>query len=158
MKPVVSTLACDFLLPFAGGRLQVSAGARALGRGAVFRSCPPGRLSTQALLVSQFGPPPSLHSTRHPTPALWRRPCRLKAVEGNCVSPRRMPGDRRSEVKEEGRIASARSDWAVNRAGGHERSRSPGSLRAHRLAHAANSFRTAIKERRQRVALSMEGN
>ena len=41
-----------------------------------------------------------------------------------CLLPRAW-GDRRSEVKEEGRIGLTRSVWEVTRPGGHERSRSP---------------------------------
>jgi len=155
MRLAVSTLACCPLLPFADSRLQASAGARALRWGAVFRSCPPGRLSTQALLGGPSGPPPLLHSTRHPTTPLRESLLLLKAVEDNRGCLRRMPGDRRSEVKEEGRIDSTQSAWTVTRPGGHERSRSPGSLRSHRPSHAANSSRTATMERKPSVACDL---
>ena len=74
------------------------------------------------------GPPPLLHSTRHPTTPLWVPARQLSTVEGNRGCLPRMPGDWRSEVKEEGRIGRAGIAWAVTRPGGHERSRSPGSV------------------------------
>ena len=169
MKLAVSTLACGPLLPFTDSRLQASAGARALRRAAVFRSCPPGRLKNQAPRLEPIRPSSltSLHtaphhSARNDTVAVQGLRKRQRFL-------RRMPGDRRSEVKEEGRMVSARSDWAVNRAGGHERSRSPDSLRTRRPTHASNSFRTATMESKRSVAralsihaswvaLSMEGN
>ena len=181
MKLVVLTLACRPLLPFADSWLQAATDARALRWAAVFRSCPPGRLKNQAPRLATVRPSSltSLHTATHHS--VRNKTVAFQGLRERQRFLRRMPGDRRSEVKEEGRMASARSDWAVNRAGGaspdthspedclclasawgsvprHERSRSPGSLRARRPAHAANSFRTAIKERRQRVALSMEGN
>ena len=155
MKLVASTLACNPLLPFANTRLQAFSGARAQRRAAVFRSCPPGRLKNQAPRLAAIRPsslislhPAPHHSARTDTLAFQGLGKRQRFL-------RRMPGDRRREVKEEGRMASARSDWAVNRAGGHERSRSPGSLRARRPMQAANSFRTATKECKQRVARAL---
>ncbi len=152
MKPVMSTPASGRLRSFAGRGLQWSVCARAVRRGAVLRSCPPGRLSTQALLASPSGPPPLLHSTRHPTTPLQEPPLRLKAVEHNRGCLRRMPGDRRSEVKEEGRIGLTRSAWAVNRPGGHERSRSLGSLRSRRPMPAGACPRRTAKGRKRNFA------
>ena len=136
------------LRSFAGIGLQCSLCARAVRRGAALRSCPPGRLSTQALLASPSGPPPLLHSTRHPTTPLQEPLLLLKAVEHNRGCLRRMPGDRRSEVKEEGRIGLTRSAWAVNRPGGHERSRSPGSLRSRRPMPVGVDLRMTAKGRK----------
>ena len=103
------------------------------------------------------GPPPLLHSPRHPTAVLWAAPWQSKAQARTSGSPRRMPGDRRSEVKEEGRIGWSRSEQSVNRPGGHERSRSPGSLRARRPTHVAKPSRTTAMGRMQSLQLPPEG-
>ncbi len=134
------------LRSFAGGGFECSIFARAVRRGAVLRSCPPGRLSTQALLASSSGPPPLLHSTRHPTTPLWEPLLRLKPVEHNRGCLRGMPGDRRSEAKEEGRIGLTRSAWGY--APRHERSRSPGSRRSRRPMPVGADLRMTAKGRK----------
>ena len=72
------------------------AGARALRRAAVLRSCPPDRASP--------APPPLLHSTQRPATALLpppRRSGRQCLRRRRWWSLSRASGDRRSEVEEE---------------------------------------------------------
>ena len=83
-------------------------GARALRRAAVLRSCPPGRFTSHSLRLKSRRPSP-LYFTPHSGPP--QRSNNHRNVLGfECIRMRqRCPlprawGDRRSEVKEEGRI------------------------------------------------------
>lgn len=125
-------------------RFLVHFGARALRRGAVLRSCPPGRAAPS--------PPPLLHSAQHPATALRATPWFFGDPQSAVVCRPRTSGDRRSEVKEEGRIDSTRSDRAVNRPGGHERSRSPGSLRSRRPMHVTAPRQMSASGRQRALA------
>ena len=158
----LSSLVRDPLRPFAVSRLLASTCARALRRGAVLRSCPPGRLKSRAL---QFrGVRPAFLTSIHTAPHHSVRSCTVSFE--NRRSPqwslRRRSGDRRSEVKEEGPIESTRSDLRVECPGECARhtpgAPSPGMSGAGHPASAARADRPMVRSFIHSSAMDQQRN
>ena len=111
----------SFESPLPHALVGASGGCRVTGSAHVPRA---GSLSLR-FGSNRSGPPPLLRYAGHPTSSASNHSCPRGTSTATVVPRALWWGAVWSEVKEEGRVDSTRSEQSVNRPGGHERNTAP---------------------------------